>query len=60
MKKNAKLTAEESAVLASIESGTWRPVHGMQAEIKKYAAYARETTKKTERVSVRMLSLIHI
>lgn len=45
---------EEQEMLSSFEKGEWKPVKNMAAEMKKYAAYAKNALKKDQRVSIRM------
>ncbi|MFH1776051.1 MAG: antitoxin [Candidatus Omnitrophota bacterium] len=52
--RDDKLDQEELGLLESIERGKWRPVKNMKAEIKRYAAYAKNTLKKDQRISIRM------
>ena len=49
-----RLDKEEQELLQSIESGQWRSVKNMGTQIKKYAAYAKNTLKKDQRISIRM------
>ncbi len=49
-----QLDKEEQELLSSIERGEWKPVGNMEAEIKKYVEYARNTLKKSQRISIRM------
>ena len=49
-----RLDKEEQELLEAIESGQWRPVKNMDAQIKKYAAYAKNVLKKDQRISIRM------
>ena len=52
--RNYQLDKEEQELASSIEKGDWKPVKNMSAEIKKYAAYAKKTLKKDQRISIRM------
>ena len=52
--RNYQNDKEEQKLLSSIERGEWKPVKNMSAEIKKYAAYAKKTLKKDQRISIRM------
>lgn len=52
--RNYQLDKEEQELSSSIERGGWKPVKNMSAEIKKYAAYAKKTLKKDQRISIRM------
>ena len=52
--RNYQLDTEEQELLSSIERGEWKPVKNMQAEIKRYIEYAKNTLKKDQRISIRM------
>ncbi len=52
--RNYKLNKEEQGLLDSIERGEWKPVKNMKAAIKQYAAYAKNSIKKDQRISIRM------
>jgi len=52
--RNYQLDKEEQELSSSIERGDWKPVKNMAVEIKKYAAYAKKTLKKDQRISIRM------
>ena len=52
--RNYQLDKEEQELSSSIERGDWKPVKNMSVEIKKYAAYAKKTLKKDQRISIRM------
>ena len=52
--RNYQLDTEEQELLLSIERGEWKPVKNMQAEIKRYIEYAKNTLKKDQRISIRM------
>ena len=49
-----KLDKEEEELLSSIEKGEWKPVKDMEAEIRKYIEYAKNTLKKDQRISIRI------
>ena len=50
-----RLDKQERELLESIENNDqWRPVKNMDAQIKKYAAYAKLALKKDQRISIRM------
>ena len=52
--RDYQLDKEEQELLSSIERGEWKPAKDMQAEIRKYIEYARNTLKKDQRISIRM------
>ena len=52
--RNYQLDTEEQELLSSIGRGEWKPVKNMQAEIKRYIEYAKNTLKKDQRISIRM------
>jgi len=54
MMRRYRLDKEEQKLLDSIEKGKWRPVKHMEAQIGKYAEYAKNTLKKDQRISIRM------
>lgn len=49
-----KLDKNEEAILASYERGEWKPVKNMEARLKEYAEYAKQTLKKNQRISIRV------
>ncbi|MEA3489171.1 MAG: antitoxin [Candidatus Omnitrophota bacterium] len=53
-KRGYKLHKEEQELLDSIERGEWETVENMEAKIKKFARYAKNTLKKEKRISIRM------
>lgn len=52
----AKLNKEEKALLQSVESGEWRSVKNLNAEVRKYQGYARATLNKDKRINIRISS----
>ncbi len=48
------LSKEEASILKSYESGEWKPVKNMNAEIKRYQKIARSTLMKDRRVNIRL------
>ena len=52
----AKLNKEEKALLQSVESGQWRSVKNLSAEVRKYQGYARATLNKDKRINIRISS----
>jgi len=52
----SRLTKDEKALLKSVESGEWRSVKNLPAELRKYQKYARATFQKDRRVNIRMSS----
>lgn len=51
-----KLDKEEKALLRSVDSGEWRPIKNMKAEVRKYQGYARATLNKDRRINIRISS----
>jgi predicted DNA binding CopG/RHH family protein len=49
-----KLDKEEQEILDSIESGKWKTIKNMKAEVNKFAEYAKKTLKKDQRISIRI------
>jgi predicted DNA binding CopG/RHH family protein len=52
--KNGKLDREEVEVLGAIERGDWKAVKPKQAELSRYAAIARNTLRKDQRMNIRI------
>ena len=52
--RKINLDKEEQEVLESIESGKWKPVKNSAQLMQTYAAYAKNTLKKDQRVSIRI------
>ncbi|MBI5235212.1 MAG: antitoxin [Deltaproteobacteria bacterium] len=54
MKKKIKLDKEERELLKSIESGQWRSVKNLDAEIRRARDIAGNTLRKDKRVNIRL------
>ena len=50
------LNKEEKEVLKSVESGHWRSVKNLPAEMRKHQKYARAMFQKDRRVNIRISS----
>jgi predicted DNA binding CopG/RHH family protein len=52
--RKINLDKEEEEIFESIESGKWKPVKNSAQLMQTYAAYAKNTLKKDQRVSIRI------
>jgi len=49
-----RLDKEEKEFLSSVERGEWRSTRPTQAELRRYAKYARATLRKNRRINIRL------
>ncbi len=49
-----KIGKEENEILESYDNDEWIEIPDMKDEIKKHAAYAKETMKKDKRINIRI------
>ena len=51
-----RLTAEEAAILESVENGEWRSVGDRHDLVETYRGYAEATSRKDRRINIRISS----